>query len=139
MLPRVHGYMHTIHRSSPKQHSHRCSFPRSFVTYIYLSILGEGANGDSYNVLQRQRELLIVSLVEKLCTMYGTNQRRNKRFFARVCAQLGYAGILTDQMVKSDEIAHLRERCENGFFNLMDSVKQIQLHTSLMYMDEGRF
>eukprot|EP00041_Stephanoeca_diplocostata_P037361 m.1410100 g.1410100 ORF g.1410100 m.1410100 type:complete len:961 (-) comp25023_c2_seq13:504-3386(-) len=72
--------------------------------------------------LQRQRELLIVSLVERLCTTYGSNEGKNKRLFARVCTQLGCAGILTDQMFKSDKIAHLRERCENGFFNLMGSV-----------------
>lgn len=92
---------------------------------------GAGAGGGAHGVLgetghgpaevRHQAQLLIVSLIEKICSLYDTDPRRSDKIFARICDELSRAGIVSPLLFHK-EAAGLRTEMEAGFFGAMDSM-----------------
>mmetsp|Transcript_21186 Transcript_21186/g.63109 ORF Transcript_21186/g.63109 Transcript_21186/m.63109 type:complete len:909 (-) Transcript_21186:252-2978(-) len=80
---------------------------------------------------RHQAQLLIVSLIEKICSLYDTDRRRSGKIFGRICDELSRAGIVSPLLLRK-EATGLRTEIEAGFFGAMDSM------FASVYLEEQR-
>lgn len=66
-----------------------------------------------------QTELLIITLIEKLCLMYDSDPTRSARMFQKICEQMQGTGMISAVSFR-DNTAEIRARCQRGFFGLFE-------------------
>eukprot|EP01135_Chromosphaera_perkinsii_P010509 Nk52_evm19s2152 gene=Nk52_evmTU19s2152 len=80
----------------------------------------------------QQGHLLLVSLLENFCVMYGTDGNKHRKLFFVICKQLARMGII-DSVSFLDDLGHVRNAYKRAFTGLItEAFKSIEREESYL-------